>query len=202
MKYFNENDWYYQHSWFERKWFKHKLIRLIMNFVYKFTEKIEDLIFKTTHESYFVEFMLFDNDKDFEIAYFPLIIECEQGKNIGYIVAEINEQLIIDFHYKITNNGFIKILNQKHRSEIENEIITRYKNENKVDFIAEIDFNTILRKNKPQIQNLVPFNSEFHFSTDKTIHSQKISFSVLKTKGKRKYIDKNINYYIWIKYNK
>ena len=117
---YRDYDWYYQNSWFDRKWFKHKLIRLIMNFVYKFAGKIDDLIFKVTHETYFVEFILFDNYNEFEIAFLPLIIECEQGKNIRYIVAEINEQLIIDFHYKTTNNGFNKILNQDHRSEIEN----------------------------------------------------------------------------------
>jgi hypothetical protein len=48
MKYFNEDDWYYQHSWFERKWFLHKLKRYILrNFIYPLFEK--------SLETYFVE---------------------------------------------------------------------------------------------------------------------------------------------------
>ena len=194
-------DWYYRVSWFDRKWFKHKVIRFIMNFVYKFTRKIDDLIFKATHETYFIEYVIFTNDDEFEIAFLPLIIECEQGRNIRYIVAEINEQLIIDFHYKVAYDKITKILDKKHRSEIENKIIDEYKNQNKVDFIGDVDFNTILRKNKPQINNLLPFNSDFDFSTDEILHNQKISFGVLKTnKRKGKYINKNVDYKIWIKY--
>jgi len=47
LKELRDDDWYYQHSWFEKEYFIHKLKRKVMNFIYK--------LFVKSLETYFIE---------------------------------------------------------------------------------------------------------------------------------------------------
>ena len=98
-------DWYYQHSWFERKWFLHKLKRIIMKLIYNLFEK--------GLETYFVEIGFFTppsnklekyNKKhgtefcgDFKM-YLPLLVRVKNRSQAEQIANKIFKTLSSEYN--------------------------------------------------------------------------------------------------------
>ena len=108
-------DWYYQESWFDRKWFKHKLKRFIMNFVYKIYTKISESLLSTY--LFEIEFYTQKSNKldeynkkhntnhkgDF-ICYLPIIIKAKEQSEADAISIAIRREL--ETEYGITARQF------------------------------------------------------------------------------------------------
>jgi len=100
------NDWYYQHSWFERKWFLHKLKRLIMGFIYKISDRIDDL----TCEKYYYEFVFGDM---FCEAKMPVIFYTHNHENVRIAIGQINGDLVEKFRFTLLPTNNIEKLTDK-----------------------------------------------------------------------------------------
>jgi len=104
----DDYDWYYQHSWFDRKWFKHKLNRKVMNLIYTIYRSIEEMFL----ESYLVEFHFYTrpsnnldeyNKKhnktylgDFK-CYLPILFKVRDYHELETLVGIINRQLTVEY---------------------------------------------------------------------------------------------------------
>lgn len=171
-------DWYYQHSWFERKWFLHKLKRKIMNFVYKFTDKINDEYFDFICEKYFTHYK-FATDDNKIIAELPLIIYCRNVEEYVFIVGELNRELSRVLLYKIF--------------EIPKyELITNINIQNKIN---ELEFK--YSEKESAIVKIIT-RTENELNTFDYINSQNVDLTIVKTNGNEKYIEPNSEFRIYI----
>lgn len=196
-------DWYYQELWFDRKWFKHKLKRFIMKNVYNFIDNVENFLHKYTYELYHTLFLIkVVPTTGLVIGRLPLILKVKNGVNPEPIVLEISDQLDKEFGYKT----YPDIQNiKKIRNNEELDIITR---QMEIDFencsaVGEVIFNTILAKPKMSIDNVIPItidSSEIPMGF-KILNKDIIKFGVVETKDKRKYINHENKFQIFIKFD-
>lgn len=115
LKELQSDDWYYQHSWFEKEYFIHKLKRKTMDLIYKFYSSIEDHLL--SNFLFEIEFytpksnQLDDYNKknktnfigDFR-CYLPLIIKAHNKLEAEEIAISIRQTL--EFEYKATAISF------------------------------------------------------------------------------------------------
>ena len=145
---YRDFDWYYQVSWFDRKWFKHKLKQYLMNnFIYPLFEK--------SLQTYFVEFGFFtppssslkeynkrkgtDYLGDFKM-YLPLMIKVKNHSQGEYVANELYKTLMKE--YNIENIFLFKIGQKPLRDNEELRIIERLNNEFKFAHKTTLEINT------------------------------------------------------------
>lgn len=171
-------DWYYQHSWFERKWFLRKLKRIIMNFVYKFTDKIDDEFFDYTCEKYFTHYRFFTNDNKI-IAELPLIIYCKNIDEYNFVIGEISQQLSTVLLYKITRL-------------VDPELISGVNIQNRIT-----ELENKYSGNDSAIVKIVT-RTENELNSFDYVNSQSVDLTIIKTNGKEKYIEPNTELKIYV----
>lgn len=196
-----DSDWYYQHSWFERKWFKHKSKRFIMRNVYRFIDKVEDILFEKTHETYYCEFLIKFNESGLLLGKIPLILKIKNGENIISVAMSISNQLSDTFKYKN-----IPTVPEKINTEADMNLILKRM---EIDFskfsaIGKIVFNTVLAKQELNFKNITPLtlNPNKISSGFKILNRQLIDFGIVRTKDKRYYINHEDEFQIFIQFDK
>ena len=108
------DDWYYQHSWFEKEYFIHKLKRKVMNFTYS--------LYKKSLETYFFEMIFYVNqlsdgklekfNNDCSSAHLgnlkcnlPIILKVNNISQAQKLAFLITKQLVTNNFAIITNYG-------------------------------------------------------------------------------------------------
>lgn len=198
----NNRDWYDQHSWFERKWFKHKLKRLIMRNVYNFIDKVGDILFDKTHETYYSNFIIHNDTYRLRIFELPLILKIKANEDIMGVLAWINSELTNLFGFIVVNEQTTKILNKEDEIRIKKELEIKF---SKFTATGKIKFKTV-KYNKPdyKINRLVPLTIDINdvplgYST---LNTQMLDFGVIETKNRKKLINHLEEYQIFIDFDK
>lgn len=197
------NDWYNQHSWFDRKWFKHKLKRLIMGNVYKFIDKLDDILFEKYHETYYVNFKIYVDRHGLKIFELPLIIKIKYDENIEYVTELIKEEIKKVFGFPLCGNeNPIKVIDNEQLNIIKKDIGKKFLT---YTGIGKIKFNTIRfhQFNHKLIEFLPLTIKEEDISLGyKMLNIQDIEFGVINVKNEKQLIDKSFQYQIFIQFDK
>ena len=148
-----DDDWYYQHSWFEKEYFIHKLKRKIMNFTYK--------LYKNSLETYFFEMIFYVNQlPDGELekfnydvcsthlgnlkCYLPIIFKVNHISQAQHLASLITKQLFTNNCALITNYGVdVRMLTPKEEKLKLDELELRFRIPEKQKGVLEITTNSI-----------------------------------------------------------
>ncbi len=134
-------DWLDEQSYFS-KYFVYKIKRLIMNVVYNVTGKLEEHLL----QKYFVEFGFWNQQKTFE-ARMPIIVMTNNFEEVKDIVAQINDELVRRYNFKIfQNTASPQILTESEYKIKERELQSHLAGTSE-DKIGNLTFNTFIGPN-------------------------------------------------------
>jgi len=158
LKELRADDWYYQHSWFEKEYFIHKLKRKLMNFIYKLYTSVEDYLlsdflfeieFYTPKSVNLDEYNKRNNTKhkgDFK-CYLPIIIKAKEITEAESISIAIRKELETEYGAQMTSFYVLdKIATQERFKNLQNIFESKFKGLK--DNIGFIDINTFTPKRK------------------------------------------------------
>lgn len=177
--YIRSDDWYYQHSWFERKYFIHKLKRKIMNVILNVWKHIEDILL----HNYYAEIKFSDKNEFFK-AYMPIIIRCKDYREAEKIIAKIGEELRDIYSFEVFGLNILKELATPEIINLEKEKII---NGQRGIQLAEIEFNIYTVKNiSPKLLNYLPntFKDSSIIGDYKLITKEVLNFSIVRKDDK------------------
>jgi hypothetical protein len=172
-----------------------------MKSIYNFIDKIEEFLYKNSYELYFVEFLIKLKNDGLVLGKLPLILKVKNGTDPEPIILEISDQLTETFTYKTYPNlNFRKIKDVNDLDEILKQMEIDF---DKFSAIGEVVFNTVLAKPKMEIKNITPLTID---PNDiplgfKILNKDIIEFGIIETKDKRRYINNEDEFQIFIKFN-
>lgn len=173
-----------------------------MRNVYKFIDKLDDVLFKKYHETYYINFNIYVDKHKLKIFELPLIVKIKNGENIKYISGLICDEIRTLFGFPMCySDNEIKISTDEQLNLVKNDIERKFSS---YIGIGKIKFRTIRFQ---QFHHILTEFLPLTIKDDdiplgyKILNTEDIEFGILETKNKKYLIDKSFEYQIFIKFD-